>query len=74
MRNDRCFTASDVTIPLCLTDWKDIDGFTWEEYLAQTHSQAVAARAFKMVRTLKYLVSLSGSNTNSSVSSAKRRP
>ncbi|KAK2173394.1 hypothetical protein NP493_879g01071 [Ridgeia piscesae] len=29
-------------------DWKDIDGFTWEDYLAKTKTQAVAARAFKM--------------------------
>jgi len=36
---------------VCVTDWKDIDGFTWEDYLAKTKTQAVAARAFKMVRT-----------------------
>ena len=30
-------------------DWKDIESFTWDEYLAQTKSQAVPARAFKLV-------------------------
>ena len=35
-----------------VADWPDIEGFTWEEYLATTKSQAVPARAFKNVSCL----------------------
>jgi len=30
-------------------DWKDIAGFTWDEYLSTTRSQPVPSRAFKPV-------------------------
>jgi len=30
-------------------DWKDIAGFTWDEYLTTTRSQPVPSRAFKPV-------------------------
>ena len=45
------FTQSLVysTWVLCFSDWKDIEGFTWEEYLATMKVSPVPARAFKNV-------------------------
>nr|KAG5705841.1 hypothetical protein BaRGS_030731 [Batillaria attramentaria] len=40
-----CQENARLLSPPC--DWKDVEGFTWEDYLAQTKSQAVPARAFK---------------------------
>ena len=35
-----------------IADWKDVESFTWEEYLQQQKCQAVAARAFKLVEII----------------------
>ncbi|XP_076440126.1 lethal(3)malignant brain tumor-like protein 3 isoform X2 [Babylonia areolata] len=40
-----CQENARLLSPPC--DWPDIESFTWEDYLMQTKSQAVPARAFK---------------------------
>ncbi|KAL8570654.1 hypothetical protein ACOMHN_039089 [Nucella lapillus] len=40
-----CQDNARLLSPPC--DWHDVDSFTWEDYLTQTKSQAVPARAFK---------------------------
>jgi hypothetical protein len=47
-----CDFQGKCIIRLRCIDWKDIENFTWDEYLNQTKSQAVPNRAFKLVTKL----------------------
>ena len=56
-KSTKSFIYVYITLFLFVTDWPDIDNFTWEDYLRESKSQPVPARAFKNVSVFIALIS-----------------